>query len=77
MLWFGCLYIEHDESWKVVAVFDYNGMVKLFGNVSKQYSLALKSNVVSQLVVLQPEKICNWRSTVKAFGNVEESSFEY
>lgn len=69
--------IKRGESWKVAAVFDYNGMVKLFGNVSKQYSLALKPNDVSQLVVLQPEKICNWRSTVKEFGNVEESSFEY
>lgn len=68
---------QQDGHLKVAAVFDYNGMVNLLGEVSKQYSLTLQSNLTERFVVLQPDNIRNWLNVVKAFGNFSESGFKY
>lgn len=69
--------IKHEESWKVAAVFDYYGMVKLIGKVSKRFALKLQPNPTERFIIVQPENTHNWRSVSNAFGNVEESDFEY
>lgn len=69
--------VKLNDRWQVAAVFDFNGMVKLGNNVSKQFALAFQPQSVNQFLVIQPEKMQNWRSVLDVFSNIEESRIPY
>jgi len=62
---------------KVIGVFDYNGMVKLYTEASKKLAISNKAIAVQEIVILQPENELNWKSVPDTFKNFDSARFDY
>ncbi|CAH0540911.1 hypothetical protein [Vibrio marisflavi] len=65
------------ENYAVCGVFDYDGIVGLYGKESVQFALKLQSHEVSSVIVKQPEKVKRWGSVGTKFGEIRSSLVEY
>ena len=61
----------------IIGVFDYNGLVKLPLDVSKQFSVNIDAQSVTAVTILLPELISCWRAVERTFGYLKPSRFDY
>lgn len=73
----GAIVVTKERQHKLSAVFDYNGMVKLPFDIAKHFAISNKMTPVKKVMIIEPEKVCNWHSVTERFGNIESSRVDY
>ncbi|MCG3727779.1 hypothetical protein, partial [Vibrio cincinnatiensis] len=67
----------HPKYRGVVAIFDYQGTVRLTRSVSKSFASSLAPQRCKNMVILQPENIQRWKTVLERFPNATEAAFPY
>lgn len=66
-----------EEQWVVSAVFNYQGIVRLFPDDAKTMATMFSPHKVTQVGILEPKSISSWKAVPDVFDNIKKCQFRY
>ncbi|MGR5361782.1 hypothetical protein ACPV54_13050 [Vibrio mediterranei] len=66
-----------EEQWTVSAVFNYQGIVRLFPDDAKTLATMFAAHKVTQVGILEPKNISLWQAVPDVFDNIKKTNVRF